>query len=307
MNYSQETQALIERQCKNVERLDFKLDKKNAEECLLKTYDLFGLSRPKNIIWLKDVFDKKFQDVARWSAWSAWSARSAWSAESAWSARLAWSAESALDYNFDWYVFEFEYCKNPEKDKLPDENDFKYLEYCELLMQAKEYGLGYRVEFENTLYLVPTPLVLIDEQNRFHSDTKPAIRWKGGKEIYYLYGVNFDKKLWTKIVNNKLSAVEILKLENIEQRYIALKYLGAERLLTELNAELIEQSERGNKLYKIDNIITDKSLRLLKYVCPSTGREYVSFVPYEQNKADEAMAWKHHLTIEEYNQLKIEA
>ncbi len=57
MEYSTKTQELIDRQCRNVERLAFKLEKKKAEECLLKTYDLFGLSRPKNIIWLKDIFD----------------------------------------------------------------------------------------------------------------------------------------------------------------------------------------------------------------------------------------------------------
>ena len=65
-----------------------------------------------------------------------------------------------------------------------NENDKIYLEYCELLMQAKEEGLGYRVEWKDTLYLVPTPLVKIDETNSFHSETEPAIRWKEGKEFY---------------------------------------------------------------------------------------------------------------------------
>lgn len=41
MDYSQATQDLIERMCRNVERIDFTLDKKNAEETILKTYDLF--------------------------------------------------------------------------------------------------------------------------------------------------------------------------------------------------------------------------------------------------------------------------
>ena len=41
MEYSQETQNLIDRQCRNVERKDFILDKKLSEELILKTYDLF--------------------------------------------------------------------------------------------------------------------------------------------------------------------------------------------------------------------------------------------------------------------------
>src|SRR3990167_6262863 len=156
MEYHKKTVELIERMCLNVEREDFTLDKVNGLECLMKTYDLFNLPRPKKVVWVKDVFDKRFVASARSacsagsarSAWSAWSAGSAGSARSAWSAG---SAGSALDYDFDWYVFEFEYCKNPTSDK-PNENDKKYLDYCELLMKAKECGIGYWAECEDILY-----------------------------------------------------------------------------------------------------------------------------------------------------------
>ena len=297
MDYHKDTQKLIDRMCINVERKDFMLKKKYAGECLLKTYDLFNLPRPKKVVWLKDIFDKKFQESAR-SAWSAWSAGSAWSAR---------SAGSALDYDFDWYVFEFEYCKNPDDDKKPNENDKKYLKYCELLMQAKEYGMGYRVEWEDILYCVPTPLVLIDQENRFHSLAEPAIRWKGGKEFYFISGVNFEKELFNKVVRKELSALEILKLENMEQRMIALKVLGAERMLEELHATLIEKSAVGNELYKLDDIIPDKSIKLLKYTCPSTGRVYTKFVPFEFEKADEAQAWSFQISLQEYHTLKAQS
>ncbi|MDQ3159339.1 MAG: hypothetical protein M3P98_04385, partial [bacterium] len=73
MDYSQKTQDLIDRQCRNVERKNFTLHKKKAVEILLKTYDLFALPRPQKIKWAIDIFDK---DFAR-SASSASSARSA--------------------------------------------------------------------------------------------------------------------------------------------------------------------------------------------------------------------------------------
>ena len=76
MDYHKDTKALIDRMCLNVERKDFELDKEKAVECLMKTYDLFGLPRPKNLKWVIDVFDEEFEG----SAWSAWSARSAGSA-----------------------------------------------------------------------------------------------------------------------------------------------------------------------------------------------------------------------------------
>jgi hypothetical protein len=47
--------------------------------------------------------------------------------------------------------------------------------------------------------------------------------------------------------------------------------------------------------------------KLLRYGCPSTDRQYASFIPENITDADEAMAWKHRLTKEEYlNDLKVE-
>src|SRR3990167_421403 len=298
-DYSQATEALIDRMCRNVERKDFVLNKEMAEECILKTYDLFNLKRPSNVVWFKDIFDEKWGKICD-LAWSAGSVRSAGSAGSA---RPVWSAWSALDYDFDWFIFEFEYCQNPSKDNLSNENDKKYLKYCELLMQAKEYGLGYRVEWEDMLYCVPTPLVLIDSQNRFHSLDKPAIRWKEASEFYFIHGVSFAKDLCQKVVNKELSAIEILKLENIEQRYITLKLYGAEKLLTELKGELIDKSDR-NELYVLKDIIPNRTLKMLKYKCPSTDREYVKFVPDKFDKADEAQSWSFSLSLAEYNNLE---
>ena len=99
LGYDDETEALIQRMCAYVERKDFTLNDESAEECILKTYDIFNLPRPKKIVWLKDIFDPTFEKSARsagsagsaGSAWSAWSAWSAGSAGSVWSAWSAWS------------------------------------------------------------------------------------------------------------------------------------------------------------------------------------------------------------------------
>ena len=52
---------------------------------------------------------------------------------------------------------------------------------------------------------------------------------------------------------------------------------------------------------------TGRMMKILYYRDPSTKEAYISFVPDEINKADEAMAWKFHLTPEEYDRLNIEA
>lgn len=274
MDYHKDTQNLIDRMCLQNEREDFTLEKEKAEYCLLKTYDLFNLPRPKKIIWVKDIFDKKFYEVARSasSARSCLSVLSSWSARSASLALLASLAPSALDYDFDWYVFEFEYIKNPNKDCPLNENDYKYLEYCELLMEAKEYGLGYRVEWEDTLYLAPTPIVKIDDEQRWHSENSPAIYWKEGKEFYYLNGILFDKQLWQKVLSEQMTFSEILDIENTEQRLIAMRY-NPHALALE-NPKLIKKTDRGNELLLIENskvneIYDEPKVYLLGFTDPS--------------------------------------
>ena len=52
---------------------------------------------------------------------------------------------------------------------------------------------------------------------------------------------------------------------------------------------------------------TGRMMKILYYRDPSTKKTYISFVPDEINKADDAMAWKFHLTRAEYDRLHIEA
>jgi len=316
MDYSKATANLIDRMCKNVEREDFTLDKKRGAEAILKTYDLFDLQRPKKIIWVKDIFDKRFDDAAgsAWSAGSAGSARSARSARSAWSAGSAGSARSAgsagsarsarsagsagsarsarsaIDYDFDWYVVEHEYCKNRKDNPgdKPNENDRKYLKYSELLMQAKEYGVGYRVEWEDTLYLAPTPLVKIDEENRFHSETSPAIRWKGGKELYFWHGTNVSQKIIK--YPEKLTKKDWMDETNIEIRRCIQEKLG-ERFVKLLRGKTINKGIRG-ELIEIDlKDDPDKVAHYVKVKDSSTEREYYLRTPPTIIDADESVAW----------------
>jgi hypothetical protein len=171
-------------------------------------------------------------------------------------------------------------------------------------MQAMEYGLGYRVEWEDKLYLVPTPIVRIDERNRFHSLTSPAIRWKNGAEFFYLNGVNFEKDLWEKVVNKTISSKEVLSLDNIEQRMAALRVIGVEKILE--TATLIDHA-KGYELYQIKNIFTITAY-YLKYADPSTGRVYISGIDPKvgvKKSAIKALAWKFHIDDEVDNNTKL--
>jgi hypothetical protein len=172
---------------------------------------------------------------------------------------------------------------------------------------------------DNFIVLCDRPLSLkvdMENEGRLHSTEEAAIEYSGGWKLFYLWGVNFTEELWTKVTQKQLSIAEVLALENMEQRMCALKVYGAEALLESANAKKLDEKSYihkatgktlKNELYLID----EKSLfsepeYFLKYMCPSTDRVYVSCVDQEVGKnknANECMAWKHHLSLEQYQSL----
>jgi len=142
-----------------------------------------------------------------------------------------------------------------------------------------------------------------DDKGRMHCINDYAVFFKDSFGLHYIHGVYFEPNLFNK--KDTLNIKQILSLKNIEQRQALLSIQKPERLFDELNPELIDKSKRGNELYsttKLNNEMT----KFLKYKCPSTGREYVSFVPKEIREADEGMAWKYQISKETYSKLRIE-
>lgn len=146
-----------------------------------------------------------------------------------------------------------------------------------------------------------------DSEDRLHSLDGPAISWRDGFKLYYLWGVAFKEDLYTGVISGSLPVSEILTLENMEQRMAALKVYGPEKYLD--SAKHMATSERGNSLYVFKDMFSSPQYAV-KYKCPSTGRVYVSFVPPEvgiDGDADKAMAWKFQLNLEEYEDLRLES
>jgi hypothetical protein len=193
---------------------------------------------------------------------------------------------------------EHEYCKNRKDNQGddPNENDKKYLQYSELLMQAKEYGVGYRVEWEDALYLAPTPLVKIDEQDRFHSTTGPAIRWKDASEFYFVHGVFVPKKIIKS--PEKLTKKDWMDQSNIEVRRIIQDQMP--EFAKKLGAKMIQKDQFG-ELVEVDLVSDpDKVARYVKVKDASTTRVYYLRVPPTVETAQQAVAWTFGLSEKEY-------
>ena len=155
---------------------------------------------------------------------------------------------------------------------------------------------------------------LRDDSNRLHSVSDAAIQWRDNQNQYFIHGVNFEKKLWDKVSERKLTAKQVLGIKNIEQRFATIRHYGMDAIFDELDYTLLDKSKRGNELYSIKGINPEKSVLYLKYndISP-TGRIFVKGIPDTDDlgekitSADQAQAWSHHMTLQQYNNLRVES
>ena len=165
----------------------------------------------------------------------------------------------------------------------------------------------YEVMFtEKYVFICKVPLRLLrDDRNRLHSTKEAAIQFRDGVSYHYIHGVYFNQDLWQQVIERKLSPKQLLELKETDQRFVALNHYGFEKALKELNPKLVDKSKKGNQLYKIK--FGEVELKFLLYPDTVTGDNRVSFVKPEFEDADQAMAWKHNMTKEQYLRLEIEA
>jgi hypothetical protein len=242
--------------------------------------------------------------ATRYKAWNA--ARNAtrdmiWNAtrDVAWDATrdAAWNAARDAAWDAAWNAACLNSCDKNDDCKICE---FRR-KFCEPEFNLFKNGLFvYWISKDKVIAIIRPHIRYFN--NRLHSEVQPAIEWPNEK-YYFLWGVKLDKKLWQKIVNKKMSFKEIMTLENIEQRMVALKMMDIQKLLAESNAKLLHKSARGNELYLVKNVF-NRPAYFLKYQCPSTGRMYISGIDpqiAQQNpNADYCQAWKMGITLDDY-------
>ncbi len=177
----------------------------------------------------------------------------------------------------------------------------------------KFYGKGiFNIEYyEKQCFICTFPeAIRFDKKDRLHGGEKAAIQFADGHSYFLVRDVFFEASMWKKIQSRKMPIDEILSLPNVEQRSVAIEYMGPESLLKQCDAVKVHgTTARGNTLYDVKLKIGDRNswndggnytYKLLQYACPSTNRKYASFVPENIIDADEAMAWKFKMTKTQY-------
>jgi len=130
-------------------------------------------------------------------------------------------------------------------------------------------------------------------QNRQKQD-----KWlENGKETYYLSGVRVSRRLYEGDPNT-WRPDEVLRVPNTQLRCSLLNRMGYDRLLEKMKHKVIDQGDDGGQLLEINTAVSedspfglDKTMRLLKVVCPSTRQVYVLRVPPETKTYDNARQW----------------
>jgi hypothetical protein len=123
-------------------------------------------------------------------------------------------------------------------------------------------------------------------------------KWlENGKEKFYLSGVQISRQLYEDDPS-KWNPREVLSIPNAQLRCSLLNRMGYDRLLDDVPHRVIDQADDGGQLLEIDTAASgdsasrlDKTMRLLKVICPSTRQVYVLRVPPETKSYDNARQW----------------
>ena len=195
----------------------------------------------------------------------------------------------------------YQYAKKELGVKFDEERLRKMTQFIE--------NVHFLLPHRGTCFVSDKPIsILRNNDNRLHNENGMAVEYSDKTGIYALYGINFEKELYWKVVKKELSFADVIKINNVDQRAIAMKYLSFAHLVGGTKMKIVDgKTERGNELWKLPQSagIFEQDEYFLHYFCPSSGREYVSAVNPEHIKrcgldADALIAARHRFTLRQY-------
>jgi hypothetical protein len=117
-----------------------------------------------------------------------------------------------------------------------------------------------------------------------------------GKETYYISGVQVSRQIYEGDPE-KWDGYDVLRVQNAQLRCSLLNRMGYDKLLAKVKGRVIEQSADGGELLEIDTQAPgdmrglDKTMNLVRVICPSTKQTYVLRVPPDIKNYEQARQW----------------
>lgn len=159
--------------------------------------------------------------------------------------------------------------------------------------------------FESLCVVVKYPKKIHkDTQNNLHCTTGSAVEWgatstKSQWNCYYIHGRNVPEKEFLMAQNNEITKEIWLSQKNEDIKAAWFEILGAEKVMQILEARLINSSTWSHangeieelSLFKTDFVLEeiDEKLAWVKFVCPSTGTNYLISVDPKFDAAIDAV------------------
>lgn len=176
--------------------------------------------------------------------------------------------------------------------KLPQHDKYAAWEQCAI-------NGGFRVLHKEFCIVSDFPeIVRVDEQNRPHCADGPSHRWRDGWALYYWHGVKVPAQ-WIE-ARDTLTAAEIFKEENAETRRAGCEIIGWDRVLSEIDARLLNDDgdPQIGALYE-GTIPGATKCTFLKVQC-GTGRQFVIPTAPNLKTAIEAQAWIQNIPVKQW-------
>jgi hypothetical protein len=157
--------------------------------------------------------------------------------------------------------------------------------------------------YENYCFISDRPTAYHwDENYRLHNTTAPAITWIDGWELYYVHGRSIPKDVFDKCLSGNIAKEEFIKETNEEIRAAIYEILGQEKIMELLGAKEINKHTFAHQNGDLEEVILFKTnekfveldnqpLAWVRFICPSTGTNYLIDVePHHTSAKDAAIS-----------------
>lgn len=155
----------------------------------------------------------------------------------------------------------------------------------------------YVFPFNNFITISEKPSkMLFDDNGELHSENSMAIEWKDGFGFYCLHGVRMCGNEWVcETLKEDLDPEKIMSIKNVEQRLMAIKKCGIDKVLNKLDSKIISEGalDKSGLVYKLYSVnIADSYEKLMALPNPSENKTHYEFVPPDCQTIFEADLWR---------------
>lgn len=162
-----------------------------------------------------------------------------------------------------------------------------------------ESNIFLTIEFERAIIVVEKPIACLKNQNGMHCTTGPAIKWRDGYGQYYVNGRCVPRQQYLMALSGEITKEIWLSEKNEDIKAAWFEILGAEKLINILGAKEIDSIMHIHANGELDDLRLYKTpfslpeigepLAWVKFICPSTGSNYLISVNPKHNKVMDAV------------------